>query len=238
MDATFEMASNHAHLLSKRSLETMNHISGSLSDQTLIGALARGKMFELVGYFDEASASYAQGIAYDSSSDEASARLALTQLKAGHFQEGLATATKLAARKPDFQIQALATNETVSAITILADALVLNHRLKDAVIAYEKARKFNPEDSYAAGRLAEIHIVHGEPEKALALAKDFADNPRFKDLTGVLGLGKTSASLLPHITTDSLIARLRSQMPGRPMVVGSEIRLATLIEGDDTWCKL
>jgi tetratricopeptide (TPR) repeat protein len=227
---------DHAQLLSAQSLETLNGTRKQLSETSFAGALARGKVFELVGYFVEAADSYNEALSYDRSNPEATARLALSQLKAGNFDGALATAMSVAASEPGFQIKALATEERVSALTILGDALVANGRLKDASEAYQAARKISSKDSYAAGRLAEIHLANGEPKLAVELRRDFSNNPRFSSLNSLLAMESTSAALLPRFTAESLIARLRGGVLGRPLLVDGQPRLASIVEGDDGWC--
>ena len=169
---------NHALLLSRRSQETLNQASAKIGDLTAQGAFARGQIFELVGYFDDAAASYQEAIALDHCFDEARARLALAQLKGKQPAKALVTATSLAARNQNLQVLALATDELVSAMTILGDTLVANDRLDDAVHAYEAARVIDAGDTYAAGRLAELYLAIGEPRKAVSLSSAFSANPR------------------------------------------------------------
>jgi tetratricopeptide (TPR) repeat protein len=155
MEATVEIprarwtagTAEHAQLVRRRAEETLRDVAASLGEQSAEGALARGKMFELVGYFPEAVAAYSDALAIDADLREARARRALSQLKAGHVGQALETATDLAARHPDYVVQALTTDERVSAMTILGDALLANDRIDDARVAYEQARSISEEDS-------------------------------------------------------------------------------------------
>lgn len=227
---------SHAQLLSMEALDTLNKVKGQLSEQSAAGALARGKVFELVGYFVEAADSYREALSHDRNNSEAAARLALSQIKAGHNEKALASAMTLAARDPGFQVKALATEERVSGMTILGDALVANNRLADAMEAYQAARKINARDSYAAGRIAELHLANDEPKKAIELRKDFGGNPRFHTLNSLLALGNTSAALLPTFTRDTLVRKIFRDVPGRPLLVDSQPRFAPIVEGDEGWC--
>lgn len=232
----------HAELLFTRASETLKGARKQLDDNTAAGALARGHVFELVGYFPQAIECYKAALAIDPELEEAAARLSISQLKAGQFKNSLASAMSLAARNPEFQIRALATNEQVSAMTILGDALVTNDRLNDAIEAYQAARRIAAgaggagEDSYAAGRLAQIYLALGEPQKALELAPAYADNPRFHDLSSVMTLGRTSGALLPGIERASLASIVMAADVGRPLMIDHESRLAPLVQGDQSWC--
>jgi tetratricopeptide (TPR) repeat protein len=229
-------SAEHAELLRRRTTETLKEISSSLGEETAEGALARGKMFEMVGYFFEAIKAYSDALGLDPSIDEARARLALSQLKASRFESGLHTITELAARRPDYTFQALTTDEKVSAMTVLGDALVATGRPDDAQTAFEEARRINDQDSYAAARLAQVRIVNNETSQALELRESFADNPRFAGLSAGFNLAETNVKLVPRLTERNLTANLIYQMPGRPVVVEGELRLAPVVEGDDRWC--
>lgn len=229
-------ASNHARLLSSQARETIDKVAGQLSEQSAAGALARGKMFELVGYFPEAVDSYVEALSCDRNNTEASARLALAQLKAEQREKALATATALAARQPAFKFKALVTNEQVSSMTVLGDALVGNGRLEEAKEAYQAARKIDGKDSYAAGRLAELHLANKDFKKALDLRKDFKDNPRFEELNSLMALSDTSDLLLPRFSRESLSLRISAIAVGRPLLVDGMTRFASVVEGDEEWC--
>jgi tetratricopeptide (TPR) repeat protein len=227
---------NHARVLSSHSRDTLQRIDAQLSESSAAGALARGKMFELVGYFAEAAESYTDALTLDSNLTEASARLALAQLKAEQREKALATAMSLAACNPNFKFKALASDEVVSAMTVLGDTLVGNNRLEDAKEAYQAARKIDSKDSYAAGRLAELHLADKDHKKALELRNDFKNNPRFQNLNSLLALSDTSAALLPRFSRESLAVRITSVAVGRPLLVDGEVRFASVVEGDDGWC--
>lgn len=228
-------AIDYALLLSKCSQDTLQKASAKLGDRTAEGALARGKVFELVGYFDDAVSSYEDAISLDHGLDEARARLALAQLKSQQPAKALATAIALTAHNQKLQLHALSTDERVSAMTILGDALVANNRLEDAVHAYEAARAIDAGDTYAAGRLAEVYLAIGESGKATALASAFSSNPRFFNVHEVLVLGQTSAGLFRLVDRASLVGRIHSVAVGRPLLVDDAARLATR-SGNAAWC--
>lgn len=226
---------HHAQTLAKRSLETLTQAANDLNVGGAGAAVARGRIFELVGYFSEAASSYADALALDCDSDETTGRLAIALLKLGDVSRGLSTAMTLAARNPQYKIKALATEEVSSAMTILGDALVANKRIEDAVEAYEAARKLDSTDTYAAGRLAKLYLAIDKPEKATALAGDLGDNPRFRDLKSLLSLGETSRALLPKFAAEDLIARSFENQHGRPLLVGEEARVAPIVEDSEGW---
>lgn len=235
-NADTNSSTEHARLLSAQSRDTLAKVEGQLADQSAAGALARGKVFELVGYFVEAAHSYVEALSHDKGLAEASARLALALLKSEQRERALSVAMGLAARQSNFKLKALATNEQVSAMTILGDALVANNRLEDAKEAYLAARKIDSKDSYAAGRLAQIHLAERDYKKALDLRKDFRDNLRFQELNSLLSLGDTSAALLPTFTRESLSHNIASVAVGRPLMVDGEVRCASIVEGAEGWC--
>lgn len=226
----------HARLLSAQSRDTLSKVDAQLADQSAAGALARGKVFELVGYFAEAANSYVEALSYDRGLAEASGRLALALLKSTQNERALSVAMGLAARQPNFKLGALATDEQVSAMTILGDALVANNRLEDAKEAYVAARKIDSKDSYAAGRLAQIHLAEKDFKRASELRRDFRDNLRFQELNSLLSLGETSSALLPTVTRESLARNIAGSAVGRPLLVDGEVRCASIVEGDEGWC--
>jgi tetratricopeptide (TPR) repeat protein len=159
-----------SRLLFDRTSETMSSIGPLIGEKSAAGAVARGKMFELVGYFANAIAAYQEALFLDEGLDEARARLALAQLKLGlqgHSDDthrGLATITELAEKKPDYGIRALASDADVSAMTVLGDALALSKRIDDAKAAYGKAVEINEGDTYAALRLRQVQqrLINGD----------------------------------------------------------------------------
>lgn len=225
-----------AELLSKYAQETLRQVQGSLGEQSAVGAVARGKVFELVGYFEDAIASYSQAMALEHTNDEAAARLALSEIKARRPQQALASATALATRAPKFTLKALATDEHISAMTILGDALLLNDRLEDAVQAYNTARQINSTDSYAAGRLAQVFLALGDSAKAMQMSTAINGNPRFAGVASLLSLGQSSAGLLRIVNRASVVAAVAGSAAGRPFVVDATVRTSRPVLGCEEWC--
>jgi tetratricopeptide (TPR) repeat protein len=226
-----------AQLVSQRSAETLKDASARLGENSSEGAFARGNVFELAAYYEQAEESYREALSMDQGNYQAAARLALVQLKGNKSDKALRTASNLAAQNPGLLIRELTTNENVSALTILGDALVSNGRVEDAVEAYQAALKASGKDTFAAGRLAQIFLSTGEPKKALDLGKSFASNPRFSTLSSVLALGKTSEALLPRFKRESLVDAIRVAMPGRPLLVDGTPRFAPVVEDGGAWCE-
>ncbi|MDB5937228.1 MAG: hypothetical protein JWQ01_4572 [Massilia sp.] len=218
------------------SLKTLEDAKGALTEPNAEGALARGKVFELVGNFEAAIESYSHALLMDEELHLARARLALAQLKNGDFETGLVSAMKLAACQPKFLLQTLATDESVGAMSILGDALVLNGRLEDAEAAYEAARNHNRSDTYATGRLAQLYLTINQPQKSVELRPQFSSDQRFHELTSVLRLAETSNALLPSYSPEQFIAKLTRAVPGRPLITGDHVRQAELMKRDDGWC--
>ena len=221
-----------------RSMQTLEESKKHLGERTAAGALARGKVFSIAAEYGEAAACFAEALSMDPALTEAAARVPLALLKAGQPEKALTRAMALAARQPEFIVQELVSNEKISAMTILGEALLANGRLDQAKDAYSAAHKISAQDTYAVGRLAQLHIATGQPKDAVGLAPQFAANPRacFRGLNAVLPLGNTNASLLPRITTDSLVASLTHCMPGRPILSDGTAQVAPLVWGNEDWC--
>jgi tetratricopeptide (TPR) repeat protein len=222
--------------LAKRLTETLQEASKLLDDQSAQGALARGKVLQCSDYFVEAADSYADALALDPELEEAAARLVVAQLKARQPERALASATKLAARNPGFELRELSSDQHASALTLLGDALVHNGRVQDAIEAYKAASGVSRKDSFAAGRLAQLFLSTGEPKKAIERTKDFANNPRFRDFSSVLALGQRSEALLPAFRGNSVVELIANTAHGRPLLVDGEARVASIAWGDDAWC--
>jgi tetratricopeptide (TPR) repeat protein len=227
---------SHAEMLRRRTAQTLEEITPSISKSDAAGAIARGKMYELVGFFSAAASAYNEALVYESGSHEALARLAITELKAGRTAQGLKTATDLAARAPEFEVSELAGIQTVSSMTILGDALLLSNRVNDAQVAYEQARRINADDGYASVRLAQLRLMEGDVDGAVELRPAFASDPKFGSLATSLNLAKTSPSLVPSISEATIVADIKRFLPGRPVSIDKEIRLADPVVGDDRWC--
>src|SRR5687767_13187722 len=122
-------------MLARRARQTIKEASGKLGDKSAAGAIARGKVYELVGYFPEAVECYSEALGLDARSDEARVRLAIARLKGGDAAGGLAAIVPLAKANPKFRFQALATDEVSGPLTILGDALLANGRRREAAEA-------------------------------------------------------------------------------------------------------
>jgi tetratricopeptide (TPR) repeat protein len=221
-----------------RMIQVLDESKKHLSDHSAAGALARGKVFALAAELTRAIDSYAEALSLDNKLSEATARLALVQIRAGHPEKALHNAMTLAAREPNFLLQELSSNERISAMTVLGEALLANGRVDDALHAYKTAREISDKDSYAAGRLAQLSIATGKASEAAKLSGQFATNPRacFQDLNAVMALGSTNVALLPTMKVESLVAKIALCMPGRPILADGAPRVAPVVWGDDSWC--
>lgn len=223
--------------LRKHLSETLEQANKALNEDSPQGAIARGRVFQMAGYFLEAADSYADALGYgDEAMDEAAACGIVAQLKARQPEKALASAMALAARNPGFELKELSSNQYASAMTLLGDALAYNDRPNDAIEAYKIARSTSKRDSFAAGRLAQLYLATGEPNKAVEQFKDVESNPRFRSLARVLTLGRKSVSLLPVFQRGSLGAMIAVTDHGRPLFVDGAPRLASVVGGNDEWC--
>src|SRR5687767_2696829 len=89
-----------ASSLSKHLTQTLQDASKNLTEDSPQGALARGMVFQLAGYYIEAAESYAAAAAHDGDLKEAAARHVVAQLKARQYEKGLASAMTFAAENP------------------------------------------------------------------------------------------------------------------------------------------
>lgn len=230
-------STDHARVLHRRTSETLAAVADRLDSESAEGAFARGRVFELLAYYPEAEAAYTTAIALDPTLDEATARLALVYLKTNQVAKGLATATKLAARNPNLELDAMATEEHFSIFTILGNALLASKRVEEAGAAYEAALRLYEGDTHAAARLAQVRILLDDVAQAQGLRESFTKNPRFVDLGDSLDLADGNFRIKPFLSLDSLAASVLAANPGRPVVVDGEVRLAELVDGDDGWCS-
>ena len=227
---------NAAKLAQSLSGQMIKSLSGStarlLTGDSSEAAIARGKVFQLAGYFAEAADSYTEALG-SKSEDEAASRLVLVQLMARQPEKALATATALASRNPGYEFKEMTSNQRISALTLLGDALVYNGRLNDAIKAYKRARATSSKDAAAAGRLAQAYHAVGEPKKAQALAKEIGKNPRFARLSAVLA---GDVQTLPAVGIESLTAMLQGTPVGRPLIINDTVVLAPIVNGSIQWC--
>ena len=222
--------------LGERLIESLQTSNKRLDEQSAEGALARGRVFQMASYFVEAAECYTEALAFDPELDEAAARMVVVQLKAQQPEKALDSAMKLAARNPGFEVKELSSDQYASAMTLLGDALAHNDRLSDAIEAYKSARSVSSRDSFAAGRLAQLFLATGEPKKAVEQAKNFANNPRFQNLSKLLSLSRKSETLLPMFNRGSVSVLLANTAHGRPILVEGMPRVASIAWGDDHWC--
>lgn len=207
-----------------------------LGESSAAGALARGRVFSLAAYNLQAIESFREALSLDPKLHEAAARLVLLLLRTGQTEPALATALKLAAEAPYFQLREMSSSESIGALTLLGNTLARNGRTDDAIEAYLAARRVCETDSSAAARLAQLYLATGQPHKALEQAPAFADNPRFHDLGSVLRLGKTSQALLPSFHKDLVASLVALEDHGRPLSVAGKHRRASLREQGSEWC--
>ena len=229
-------AINLADSLATHLIATLEESKVKAAANTAEGALARGRIFQSTGYFAEAAESYLGALSQDVQLDEASARLVTVEIMRGRIDSALAHAMKLAARNPKFEFKEVSSDQVVSAMTLLGDALAADGRTKDAIEAYKAARVSNPMDTFAAGRLAQLYLATGEPKYAQQQAKEIGGNTRFAELSRMLALGAKSDAFLPSFRLDGLAGVLRVSMPGRPMVIDNDARVASIVHGCDCWC--
>lgn len=206
-----------------------------VDDHTSEGALARGKIFSLAAYTEEAIDSFEQALHLDEGNHEAAARLTLMQLRLNKSEQSLSTAMNLASKAPNYTLEEMTSDEQISAFTILGNALVQNNRVEDAVQAYETARKEAGNDTTAAARLAQLYIATGKPAEALKQTDIFKDNPRYSKLSSFVALGARNPALMPTYDPASLSSQLALDAHGRPLTVNGEARLAEVAE-DPEWC--
>lgn len=224
-----------AEALANELIKTLSDATRQVGNDDANAALAQGKIFQLAGYFEEAITCFKSAAARDPQLDEAKARLAMAQTRAHHNENALATAMDLAQSNPGFEFKEMTSDQVMTAMTLLGDMLVKNKRTKDATHAYRVAAERYRNDAFAAGRLAQAMLVHGEPEQAIAQLPEFSSNPRFRALEKILNLGREIPALLPRYNADHLQAMIAVSDHGRPMVVDGKFVVAPLVDGDCGW---
>lgn len=229
-------AAELARSLAAHLTDTLKDAGTQLDEQSAKGAVARGKVFQLCGYLENAVESYADALAFDPEMDEAAFRLTRSQLLFRQPERALATAMKLAQRSPDFDLKEMTSDLYINAMTLLGDALVFNNRPADAIEAYKIARTSSKKDAFAAGRLAQVYLTTGEPKKAIEQAKNLGKSPRFRSLANVLALGERNAALLPAFEPTSPADLVGVVPVGRPLMVDSVPRQASVDWSNNEWC--
>lgn len=168
------------------------------------GLLAAGKISEFSHALTVAAKFYEEALVVDAKNNEARARLALVKLKLGLLEEGLRDAAVLCHAFPEFRFSSLG-GTPISGMTVLGDALRLNECEDKAREAYEKALAINPDDSYAAGRLAEKLVKDGDFKSAVQLVDRIERSGLFDALISTLHLGAKDTALLPAVVELTLI---------------------------------
>lgn len=216
--------------------KNIKELTAASAGDTAQASLARGKLFQLAGYFEEAAQCFEAALACAPALSEARARLAIMQMRSHQPARALAVAMELAQRDPDFLLTELTSEQQTGAMTILGDALAVNGRVSDAVEAYKNAAKRSAKDVFAAGRLAQAYLSLGDAKSAFDQARMIPANPRFKSLTNLLRLGKESMSIMPRHTPDDMQSMMAVSAHGRPMTVNGVAATASLVRGDSPWC--
>ena len=225
-----------ADSLAKEMMNTLSDAARQAPGDDAAAALARGKIFQLASYFDEAITSYKSAMALEHDQHEAQARLAYVQSRAHRYESALATAMDLAQANPGFELKEMTSDQVTTAMTLLGDMLVRNKRVKDASEAYKVAAERYKNDAFAAGRLAQSYLVLGENQPAIDQIPNLTANPRFQALEKILILGMENEALLPKLNTDHMQKFVEVSAHGRPMVVDGQSCVAALVAGATDWC--
>ncbi len=225
-----------AKSLSSHLEKNAKELSATAGGDSAAALLARGKAFQLASYFEEAAHSYEAALAFDAELSEARARLAIVQMRAYQPARALATAMDLAQRAPEFALKELTSDQVISAMTILGDALSLNNRVEDAVEAYKSGAKHCATDAFAEGRLAQAYLSMGDAKRAFEQADKIPQNPRFRSMLNLLKLGRESLAVLPRHNGD-MNAMMAVSAHGRPMVLDGRECTAPLVPGSTPWCS-
>lgn len=166
--------------------------------ETAEGLFEAGRLWELTAMWGRAIEFYERALDVDPDYHEATARLALTRIKARQRQEALRLASELVTRDPQFRFKTIKENLTISAFTVLADALRVNGAVDDAIRAYQEALRLETGDRHSAARLAELYLLEGRTDEASELEPQIDDtfNPGLK---ATLRLARNDRELLPTI---------------------------------------
>jgi tetratricopeptide (TPR) repeat protein len=171
------------------------------------GLLAAGKIWELAHVLPAARDYYQRALKADSGLLEAQARLALSQIKSGDPESGLRTALALAEQDSSYRFQTLTGSLTITVMTVLGDAFRTTGALDSATEAYSKALELAPEDTYAATRLAELHLQRGDLDAAFELGSKI-DGAYVPHLEATLRLSRNDPRVLPAVTGVRLAAEI------------------------------
>jgi len=160
--------------------------------------LAAGKIREIEQIFPLAKRDYLAILKAYPTALEAQARLALVSLKMGNLAEGLAIARQLVDENKDFRFKDISGRPT-SALTVLGDAYRLNGDLHQAKRAYQGAIELQPNDSYSAGKLAQILLNENNVNEASALVDRFLDDTELESFKTTIRLLNKDVNRLPAI---------------------------------------
>jgi tetratricopeptide (TPR) repeat protein len=221
----------------RRIMQTVEEASASVELATAEGALARGKIFEISGLRGRAAEQYERAYQLDNSSTEILYRLTLALLKAGKVKEALDASLNLVDKDPKFSTQALCSEEVVSSLSLLGDALIVNDKEEDAVKVFEQALENDPKETYAAGRLAQILLYQGNSEAARPLLGLVEQSARFADVAFLLRLasGALSQTVTGVVRIQSLKDAIRvSSHAGRPLFVDG-VQLTSELTNAPEW---
>ncbi|WP_420412399.1 hypothetical protein [Roseibium sp.] len=233
--AANEDLSREAEIVTGNVNAALAQINEDLGKEGAVGALARGKIFELTKHSEWAARSYELAYSLDSTNLEPLARLIVALIHCGKFQDALNHSYQLTAKDPAFAVVSLCQGELYSSHTLLAESLLLNDMIDEARASFNEALKINPEDSLSAGRMAQISLSDGEIESAIELAAKTGDSPRFKQLRAMATLASRNSSTVPFLKIETIqeLAGTASSAVGRPLSVdGSRVRATVNTETD------
>jgi hypothetical protein len=199
-------------------------------------ARAVGRLMGLAYLKTQSVDAYRHAIRLDPSSKRSRAMLVLALMKAGEADEALEQATLLAGEDPSFEIETLLPGETVSALALVGDALVMRGDLGGAEQAYRTALERKGKDTYASGRLTETLLRSSRCastiQEAIRLGAQTADNFRFADTRAVLRVAAAAPNLAATVACSPDLVPMPT--PGRPFVVNGERRRAD-VERESVW---
>jgi tetratricopeptide (TPR) repeat protein len=162
--------------------------------------LAAGKIHEIEDQLTLAIDCYMKAAGKEYGLNEATARLALAQLKVGQFARSLETALTLVERAPDFTFSSLIKNKPLSALTVLGEALLANGSPEDAALTFRRALTLQAADSQAAARLSLLLLDQGNPAEAKKLVQQVEPTSGlFSVINSMLSLADNDPELLPVV---------------------------------------
>jgi hypothetical protein len=226
--------SDFAETLATNISAVMKNIGPQLKDKSAAGSLARGKLFEITKNYDLSITSYREATESGGHMDEALARLAVVEIQAGKYEDALRSAVTLAGQAKPFTFRSLCMGEEYSPMTVLGEALLLNDRTDSAQEAFEKALEANAKDTFASGRLAYILLAKGQNDAAAKLASKVSGSVRYRQLEPLLKMAATNTRM-PFVKPSMAVSIASRSMPGRPITVNGDVRVAGLSQNPD-WC--